>query len=649
MFRTDKGSRLFRGSAAPRWAAAALAFLAWAGLSLHLEFRDKGQILLNLIASFHLFDLAHLVLLPALFLLFRKSLQVRTVGRRWAHLLPACFFAANLVAGHAFYTTGSWSSLRGLANGQLIKALYVWLSWTLVLNALLRLLFSLLDKASVTSDCSPGTESASGGRFHPLRAYQKALRIHPFRTAFLTLLILYLPHFFIAYPAMFMGDTSSMIVQGYSELGDTGVGYLSPYMLLRPDVYINQHHPVPYTLLLHLFLRIGDAVFHSLNEGIFLLCCCQSVAMLAAFAYGVSTLARRDVKPALLMAILVYLVLHPQVRNFLFLATKDGLYTVCFILMISAFFRLRGKDPHTADRVMLCLGAAGLILFRNEGKYVLLLSGLLMALADRKNRKTLLLLSGAAAVFSLILFRGIYPALGYTRGGTQEALSIPLQQTARIVRDHPEDISVEERDIIDGVLEYDRLGEAYNPDVADQVKNLYRPTASRAALMDYLRIWARLALRYPGTAIQATYGNYYQYLYPGEFRMLYDTYHWSALMCQITNERIAPLGKSFSLPEWNKKFRFISDSIVESGLFNLPPFSLLMTPALYSWALLSLLCWVLGRKKKKGSGENLAVMIPLLITFLVFFAGPTNAFYSRYMLPLTSFLPFLSVMLLTAG
>ena len=116
-------------------------------------------------------------------------------------------------------------------------------------------------------------------------------------------------------------------------------------------------------------------------------------------------------------------------------------------------------------------------------------------------------------------------------------------------------------------------------------------------------------------------------------------------MCEYANDRMEPLGKAFSLPEWNKKLRYISDSLVDAGLFNLPPFSILMIPALYSWMLISMLCRAVRKRGNACRAEQLSLMIPSLLTFLVLFDGPMNAYYTRYMLPLISFLPFLAVML----
>ena len=624
------------------WPALWLAFFTWVGLNLSLDDPGRGQLVLNLVASFHAFEPLRLLLVPGLYFLFRKAAAAKPEGKSAARVLPACLLAANMVLGYAFDKSDSWNMLLGLRNGQTLKACVVFAAWSVVFYGGLTLMYALLDRACARRPV-PAAEAPRGG-FHPIRWYTGRLLQRPFLTSFITLFLFFLPHFFIAYPAIFMGDTRSMIVQAYSQLGTTGVTYLSQEMVMQPGVYINQHHPVVYTLLLHACLQLGDKLFHSFNRGIFLMCMGQSLAILAAFAYALSALRARGASPRTMMLILSYIMLQPQIRNFLFMATKDGLYAASFVTWMGAYFMVRAGGRRR-DKAVFCLAGLGMLLFRNEGRYVLLISGAIMALADRANRKRLICFSAAMAVVAAGLSCGLWPALGYTKGGVQEMLSIPLQQTARVVRDHPEDITGPERAAIDAVLHYSDLAEDYNPETADQVKDLYRMDATTSDLIGYLRAWVHLVLRHPGTCLQATYENYYQYLYPDSLRVRYDTYDRSARMCETIHQNIRPLGKAFALPEWNKKFRFISDSLVDAGLFQVPPFSLLMTPALFSWGLLALLGWAAGRKKDGARRARLALLVPSLMTFLVLFAGPTNAYYSRYMLPLTSFLPFLAVML----
>ena len=149
-----------------------------------------------------------------------------------------------------------------------------------------------------------------------------------------------------------------------------------------------------------------------------------------------------------------------------------------------------------------------------------------------------------------------------------------------------------------------------------------------------------MLIRHPGTYIQATYANYDQYFYPGEAKMLFYTYGWMENICENTNEMIHALGKSFSLPEWSKRFRTLSDSFIDAGILNFPILSFLMTPAVYCWCILT----VFGRSYRINP-EMFCQNAPAAVILLILLLGPTNGFYGRYIMPLIEYLPFLLLML----
>ena len=631
-----------------KWVLTAL--LVYAGLSLdlasHGESTGLHQITLNLIGSFRGMELSRTLILPGVYLLLRQADRAGTAVRPWAIRVPAVFFALNMALGYAFSREGSWSMLGGLGDGQLLKTALTVASWTVVFHCGLKIAYHYLDTLRITrpeTEARGKLESPKG--LHPLRRYGRMFREHSFLTPFLTLCVLYIPRMLISFPGMFMGDTWSVIVQAYGELQDSGVEYLTADTVMRPGIFINQHHSVLYTLCLHAFLLLGDSVFHSLNAGLFLFTLGQAALMLSACAWVISSLARTRAASGVLAFLTLYAFFQPQQHNLLMLVTKDGCYAACFLFLMGGIFRIRTEGAERKSLIACGLAAVGMILLRNEGRYVLLIAGLLIAWADRKNRKRVLCLTLASVILSAGIYRGLYPALGFTPGSTREALSVPFQQTARIVRDHPEGITEDERAAIDRVLAYDSLAESYDMNESDPVKSLYRNGASGADRAAFFRAWAALVIRYPDSAAQATYGNYYQFLYPAEEKMNYYSYGWSDRACSLANAKIAPLGKSFSLPEWNLRGRLISDSIVEAGLFQVPVLGAMMTAGLYTWGLIVLLCWALGRRGK-GKGVLLALCVVPILTLGVQFVGPSNGNYGRYMLPITSFLPAMACMLM---
>ena len=93
-----------------------------------------------------------------------------------------------------------------------------------------------------------------------------------------------------------------------------------------------------------------------------------------------------------------------------------------------------------------------LILFRNNGIYVVLLSFPFLILISRKFWKLLLLMLLITLGLFTTYSKVILPYFKITPGSIREMLSIPFQQTARLVKYHENDISLEDRNIIDKVI-----------------------------------------------------------------------------------------------------------------------------------------------------------------------------------------------------
>ena len=49
-----------------------------------------------------------------------------------------------------------------------------------------------------------------------------------------------------------------------------------------------------------------------------------------------------------------------------------------------------------------------------------------------------------------------------------------MQQTARYLKEYPDDVTKEEAKAIDGVMKYDEIADLYNPELSDPVKATYR-------------------------------------------------------------------------------------------------------------------------------------------------------------------------------
>ena len=94
-------------------------------------------------------------------------------------------------------------------------------------------------------------------------------------------------------------------------------------------------------------------------------------------------------------------------------------------------------------------------------------------------------------------------------------LSVPFQQTARYVRDYADEVTEEERDAIDRVLDSDTIGEVDDPNISDPVKKTFNEDADSEDLKAYFKVWFQMFLKHPVCYIEATLNNYYGYFYMG--------------------------------------------------------------------------------------------------------------------------------------
>ena len=128
-----------------------------------------------------------------------------------------------------------------------------------------------------------------------------------------------------------------------------------------------------------------------------------------------------------------------------------------------------------------------------------------------------------ACVLQLLYANVLLPAANISAGPFHEMLSVPFQQTARYVRDYPEDITEEEYAVIDAILGIEDLAQRYDPNLSDPVKNAC--TDDPSTVKPYLKVWLKQFLRHPLVYVEATMNNCYGFFHPNsrEYIFCYTT------------------------------------------------------------------------------------------------------------------------------
>lgn len=543
---------------------------------------------------------------------WKKSMQDRRTIRLGYQIL-AGFFAFCMVFGYSFYRSNSWELVFGTPL-QIVKSCIALAGYGCLFQAVIVCVFYMADHLDICS-CQ---KKITGIWEWFLRYLEK----YPFRTAFLTCLIVYLPYMILSYPGIFTCDTKIQIDNGYDAL-------------IRGKGELKNQHPVIHTLLLVAFTVLGDTVFSSTNMGLFLLSLIQAGLTMGAVAWTVRYLAECQVVPQWLAAVLAFFAFHPRIQNYLFLQVKDVWYGAFLMLFVVEFHRaLTERYPKGRGwrkYLPLYLSMAGSFFFRQDGIYVLFLSLLTAAIFQKKKRRFFLRLLAGTFLCSMLYQQCILPACHVTDQNARQLFSIPFQQTARYLRDAGDDVTEEEAEAIAAVLDYEHLGELYNPNLSDPVKGTFNRDATLGEIVNYLKAWGTMFFRHPDIYVQATMNNLYGYFYPDGYTTEMQDYKGSLEYMKLSNEhQDLNLGYPESLSSWREGMESLREAF-----FQLPVLSVCNLSAAYVWTLLLLFLYNI----RKGNRNGLLTTVPLLTVFLICMAGPTYGWYFRYLYSMVMCLP----------
>lgn len=442
---------------------------------------------------------------------------------------------------------------------------------------------------------------------------------YPWRFSFCVLLLCWLPDLLIAYPAQLTAD---------------GANQLQQWMKIIPQT---NAHPFLTTIIYGALFEIGQ-LFGNDNFTVFFIALAQSCIMAASFAVVVKKIKGMNIPKSIPVAILVFYGLHPMWGEYAHTIIKDSISVPVFTLFMLeiASFALDSVN-YVSKKTNCCkIVSTGVLacMLRHNYKYAVIPAVLLaFGVVIWKNRQY-----WKRAIICVVILGGCLQTGGwiaesilkYSAGSVREALSIPFQQTARYVRDFPEEVTQEEKEAIAAILDYEALSNAYNPNSSDPVKNTYH--GNQNSLKNYVSVWASMFIKHPETYFEATvHGSHAYYAYTPYLgvRTMADILRRDSGYRPYAER----LGMDISHPEqmepaliaWeNTKELFIRAPI--SGFF--------CNCATYTWILLLLGIYFL----KKKDWKIYYILVPLFLVVFTCIASPVNGNW-RYFAPVVASVP----------
>lgn len=427
----------------------------------------------------------------------------------------------------------------------------------------------------------------------------------------------------------------------------------------------NDHHPIAHTLLLKGAMNLGESVFGSVNAGIGILVAAQMILLAGVFAYGVMLLHRFQVKKIWIALLMLYSMIYPFHWYMSVTTVKDTWFSAFFLLQMVSFcvLLLQGEMLAWCNRyaVLFVISTAGMILFRNNGKYAMLvlLTFLLLAVwRGRKQRKLWLKLFAYAMVGFLagsMMVSGLFKFTNAQQGDKREMLSMPIQQLARcmiyhggvgVLAEDDNTMSAEDKALINEFL-LDESYREYRPDISDPVKKHTNTSVVLYRAKEFISTYLGLLVEYPGDYINAVLATGAGYLSPGDVSHAVINLNGrdsglGYIQTRWVENELNPNG-IYKDSKWEGMHKLLEKWADDNAYLDIPILKYLFVPGTYLWLYLILAGVLLVYKKYR-------MMLPLSLVlgyYGTILLGPTVQL--RYIYPVMIVFPFVALLSFAGG
>jgi len=524
-----------------------------------------------------------LVLFAALAVIYRKAADLGLKREKITAAAIAALFAFWLIIGSELdrsLALGVFYSKFGL-----LKFFVGLVGYGAVFYALIILLYSFIGKH--------GLRQAK-----PSRIWFTDNR-RSFFTIWIIIFLCWLPYLMIFFPGCFSTDSVSEFGQG---LGDYG---------------FSAHHTIIHTSLMSIYIRLGSALgSHNLGAGLYSLA--QMIAMSAIFSHVLRYLAYRKVHSTARFLLLAYFALYPVNALYSITGWKDilfGGFSLWLFILLAEVCRRPEEMLYSRPRVMaICLVAILFVLFRNNAVYAALLFLPIFLFTMRRHWKRLVPMVLCSALLIGKAYWCAYSVLNVRRANIAEAMSVPLQQIARTVRNHGDELTRKELDALSPYFQtFEELPQKYNPKVSDPIRRLFNVSAFKNDKAGFVKIWFHLGLKYPKAYISSFLCNSYGYWYP-------DVDYWIyADGIAVLRDSSLQLRPARLFPDFEEFAKKAIDSFVRK----IPVISMLSSIGFMVWVIILSVGIIVNKSQKD-------ILAPILLPGCVWFTTLASPVFAEY-------------------
>lgn len=477
-----------------------------------------------------------------------------------------------------------------------------------------------------------------------------------FVTAFLVITVAALPMLIVYYPGMLLTDA-----------------YIEMQYASGMQAWI-AHFSVPMDVFLYKLVSAGSRILGNDNAAFFVYTGLQFVAQTVVFSYTYAFICKVNPRRFVRISSLAFFALNTVIRIWGYTMGKDTIYAAALLLLIVAVLDAEwragqaaaavsregvgekeasceaavsregideseasgeavgsGRRSGAGHRVLdaaLIVGAAFLVaILRKNGIYVLVGWAVIGFIASKTQKWRYVAIAGAvlAAIFVNKWFVGHYNvAPGYVR----EALSVPIQQTARYIKYYGDELTEDDKQTLSSVfyVPLDEISDLYDPEASDNVKFCFKENPTDEEMKRYFSTWWKMLWKHPWCYVEAFVSNTYAYFdltkvsdFGGTLGVydIGEAYDWSGR-----------LNYNFSHnPKFEGARAFIKN--LHNVVAKLPIIGIFSCCGIYTYLLMFEFVHVIRRKRFK----DLVMLLPIFLSLVFCLLSPVNGLM-RYMLPM---------------
>ncbi len=551
-------------------------------------------------------------------------------------ILISTVFALSHWVGIIFAQHDSWDTF--LKNDYLkLKNLIYISSWSLIVFAVLLVLTTYTKKgffSETANNLDYNKVSSSKDQNHLRRV---------FFASFAILLVCWLPYYASFWPGVLHGDVCAQLVQYYHYPTSFQGRWVTDGVT---TVYSNDH-PLIHTLYVGKILNWGVKIGR-LDIGISMIVTIQMICFIIAFSFLITTLYHFQIHSGLLRGLLAIYALCPVFPMYSIMISGDTLLALVFLLFVTAMIWIYKSDG-AVTRSKRFLGAVFLLVFlmgavKNQGIYICIVTIVAVLFCYHRQWKRICI----AMVLPILIFFFGYQGLFFQEYhvksvGKQEALSLFFQQTARYIKYHDEEVTAEEMEAIDAVLDYQTIAENYDANKSDAVKSTFKETASSKDMKNYFSVWFKMGLKHPVEYLQASVSGTWKYYSPGVYKRMNVFYNKIATL-RSYYERRKSLYEGILPEKFIDQLSYIppEERIIQREKMNafitlleyVPVINWMILPGYMTWIMIGGY-YIMWHKKRY---KMMVIFLPVFLVFGVCLLSPVNG-NVRYYFPAYTIIP----------